>query len=136
MPIISLSNIEYVTLYTGNNGSDGCTCKCPCCSQRGRTRFYQGNLAQAIEMFEKLPNMKQLYVFGNPDVTVDTNLCHEIIKEAVKRDIHVCFSTSGVGGVYTLQKMLKDIPCELVDYVSFSFDGTTKEEMSFAKGIN
>ncbi len=136
MAIIDLNKIEYVTLYTGSNGSNGCTCKCPCCSQRKKERQYQGTLEQAISMFESLPNMKQLYVFGNPDITVDTKLCHDIIKEAVRRNIHVCFSTSGIGGICTLKKMLNDIPCEMVDYISFSFDGITKKDMSLFKGID
>ncbi len=136
MSVVNLKNIENVTLYTGNNGTDYCTCKCPCCSQKGRDRHYQGTMEQANVMFEKLPNLKQLYVFGNPDVTVDTTFCSYLLNEAVKRNIHVCFSTSGVGGEKVLMKLLEGIPPEMVDYVSFSFDGTTKEEMSFSKGIS
>lgn len=136
MAVIYLDRIEHVTLYTGNNGSAYCTCKCPCCSQKGRNRHYQGTIKQAIKMFEKLTNMKQLYLFGNPDVTVDADFCHTVIEEAVRRNIHICFSTSGVGGKKVLEKLLKGIPTEMVDYISFSFDGTTKQEMSFAKGID
>ena len=135
MPVIHLDRIEYVTLYTGDNGSMHCTCKCPCCSQKGRKRHYQGTIKQALEMFEKLPNMKQLYLFGNPDVTVDPNFCNVVMKEAIKRNIHVCFSTSGIGGKTILEKVVEGIPTTMVDYISFSFDGTTKQEMSFAKGI-
>lgn len=133
---IVFERVEYVSLYTGNNGSEACTCKCPCCSQSGRERNHQGTMKQVLEMFECLPNLKQLYIFGNPDITVDTQFCHEIVKEAVKRNIHVCFSTSGVGGKKVLIKLLHNIPVNMVDYISFSFDAITKEEMSFMKGIN
>lgn len=136
MATIYLDNIEYVTLYTGDNGADFCTCNCPCCSQKGRNRHYQGTLDQAKEMFYKLPNLKQLYLFGNPDVTVDTDFCHYIMEEAINRNIHVCFSTSGVGGKNVLTKLLKNISTDMVDYISFSFDGITQQEMSFAKGIS
>lgn len=132
----SLDRVEYVTLYTGNNGSGSCTCNCPCCSQKGRERKYQGNVNQVIELFEQLPNLKQLYIFGNPDVSVDTEFCNYVAKEAIDRNVRVCFSTSGVGGKKVLIKLLKDIPADMVDYISFSFDGTTKAEMSFMKGIN
>ena len=136
MSAIKLDRIEYITLYTGDNGSGYCTCKCPCCSQKGRDRHYQGNMKQVNKMFKKLPNLKQIYLFGNPDVTVDADFCNSVMREAVSRNIHVCFSTSGVGGEPVLVKLLKGIPTEMVDYISFSFDGTTKQEMSFAKGIS
>ena len=132
---IVLSRVEYVSLYTGNNGSGACTCRCPCCSQKGKERRYQGTINQVHEMFESLPNLKQLYIFGNPDITVDTDFCHMVTKEAVKRNVRVCFSTSGVGGKNTLVKLLRDIPVNMVDYISFSFDAITEEEMSFMKGI-
>ncbi len=135
MAFIDLSKIKYVTLYTGDNGSASCTCNCPCCSQKGRNRKYQGTMNQALDMFEKLPNMEQLYIFGNPDVTIDTDFCHSIIVEAVNRNINVSFSTSGVGGENTLKRLLNNISTASIDYISFSFDGTTEEEMSFSKGI-
>ena len=132
---IVLEKVEYVSLYTGNNGSGACTCRCPCCSQKGKERRYQGTITQVVEMFESLPNLKQLYIFGNPDITVDVAFCHLVALEATKRNIKVCFSTSGVGGKEVLIKLLQDIPVNMVDYISFSFDATTKEEMSFMKGI-
>ena len=136
MSAINLQRVEYVSLYTGSNGSKYCTCNCPCCSQKGFDRQYQGTIDQALEMFNILPNMKQLYLFGNPDITVDTDFCHKVAQEAVKRNVHLCFSVSGIGGETVLKQLLEGIPCELVDYISFSFDGTTKEELSFLKGIN
>lgn len=136
MSVINLDKIEHITLYTGDNGSGFCTCKCPCCSQKGRNRHYQGNINQINVILDKLPNLKQIYIFGNPDVTVDTDFCHSVMKKAIDKNIHVCFSTSGVGGDQVLIKLLKGIPINMVDYISFSFDGTTKEEMSFSKGIS
>jgi len=133
-PIV-LDRVEYVSLYTGNNGSGACTCKCPCCSQKGKERRYQGTINQLFELFENLPNLKQLYIFGNPDVTVDTKFCHDVIKEAVNRNIRVCFSTSGIGGEKVLIKLLDNVPKKMIDYISFSFDAITEEEMSFMKGI-
>ena len=133
---IVLDRVEYVTLYTGNNGSGACTCKCPCCSQKGRDRRYQGTINQVLDMFDSLPNIKQLYIFGNPDISVDTEFCKRVAKEAVKRNIRVCFSTSGIGGKKVVTKLLDCIPKNMVDYISFSFDAITKEEMSFMKGIN
>ena len=136
MAIINLDAVEYITLYTGNNGPEFCLCNCPCCSQLGRGERYQGTIQQVMVMFDKLPNLKQLYLMGNPDVTVDQDFCNEVMKEAVKRNIHVCFSTSGLGGKKVLSILLKDIPSSMVDYISFSFDGTRKEEMSLLKGID
>ena len=136
MSVINLDKIEYVTLYTGNNGAKFCTCKCPCCSQKGRERHYQGTMSQINVLLNKIPNIKQLYLFGNPDVSVDADFCHAVINEAVKRNIHICFSTSGVGGKEILTKLLNGISTKMVDYISFSFDGITQEEMSFSKGIS
>lgn len=135
MAVINLNDIENVTLYTGNNGSSACTCKCPCCSQTARNRRYQGNIEQAIKMFDMLPKMKQLYLFGNPDVTVDSDFCHTVMLEAISRKIHVCFSTSGVGGINVLAKLLNNISPSMVDYISFSFDSIDEDEMSYMKGI-
>lgn len=133
---MNLANIENITLYTGDNGTEYCTCNCPGCSQKGKNRKYQGTISQAIQLLDNLPNLRQLYILGNPDPTVDLKFCNEVAKLATRKNIHVCFSTSGVGGKSAVKKLLKDIPKEMVDYISFSFDGTTKDEMSFAKGIN
>ena len=86
---IKLSDITHVTLYTGNNSPWYCTCSCPCCSQRKREQKYQGTINQANTFFNMLPNLKQLYIFGNPDPSVDSDFCYRIIKMAIDRGIHI-----------------------------------------------
>lgn len=136
MARIDLSKITSVTLYTGENGKLACTCRCPTCSQTTRQSSYHGTIEQAKEMFESLPNMKSLYIFGNPDPSVDTAYCNLVMRMAVDRGIRVSTSTSGVGGIKTLKTLLKNIPPEMVDFISFSFDHYTKEGMSYYKGID
>lgn len=132
---IDYSNIRYVTLYTGDNGSGACTCHCPCCSQKGRERRYQGSYEQINEMFAYLPNLQQLYILGNPDPSVDRHFCNRVMKEAISRGVRVCACTSGIGGTRVLEDMLRGVPAEMTDYISFSFDAITKREMSFFKGV-
>jgi MoaA/NifB/PqqE/SkfB family radical SAM enzyme len=81
-----------------------------------------------------LPNLKQLYIFGNPDPTVDVDFCHQIIKMAMARNIKVCVSTSGVGGKTFYKELLKGIPSDVVDYISVSIDSVDEEKLSMLKG--
>ena len=132
---IDYTNVRFVTLYTGDNGSGACTCHCPCCSQKGRERRYQGSYEQIDELFAHLPNLQQLYVLGNPDPSVDRHFCNRLMKEAISRGVRVCACTSGIGGTRVLEDMLRGVPAEMTDYLSFSFDATTQREMSFFKGV-
>lgn len=136
MAVIDISQVTNVTLYTGDNGSGACTCSCPACSQKGRERRYQGTVEQADKMFALLPNLEHIYVLGNPDPSVDAKFCNLVMREAVKRKIKVAFSTSGIGGEKVIKTLLKNIPPEMVDYCSFSYDSTTSEGMSLYKGVN
>ena len=134
MPKIELSKVTNVTLYTGNNSPWYCTCSCPCCSQRKREQHYEGTLDQANAFFEMLPNLKQLYILGNPDPTVDLDFCHQIMKMAMARKINVSFSTSGIGGKVSYEKLLKGIPNSIVDYVSVSIDTVDEQKLNILKG--
>lgn len=131
---IKLSDITHVTLYTGNNSPWYCTCSCPCCSQRKREQKYQGTINQANTFFNMLPNLKQLYIFGNPDPSVDSDFCYQIIKMAIDRGIHICISTSGIGGKTIYEKLLNKIPTSMVDYVSVSIDSIDEQKLSILKG--
>ena len=133
---LDLKKVRLIALYTGNKGYGHCVCKCPCCSQRGLSGNYQGNLEQIEELLNKFVNLEQLYFFGNPDPAVDTNFCNAAAKLAISRGIKVCFSTSGVGGISMLQKLLNDIDPIDVDYISFSIDSIEPSRMSMLKGIN
>lgn len=136
MAVIDIKKVTNVTIYTGDKGAESCTCKCPCCSQTSRERTYQGTLEQVAEMLELLPSLQHAYLCGNPDPSVDSLYCNYLMKKCVEKGIKVSFSTSGVGGKKTMQTLLDGIPTEMVDYASISYDATTKEEMSFFKGVN
>lgn len=137
MPMINLTNIRFVTLYTGDNGPNECVCHCPCCSQTDWEHCrYQGTEEQCVTLLTKLPSLEQLYILGNPDPACDPLFCNFVAKEACKRNIHVAFSTSGAGGQYAMSKLLAGIPKEMIDYISFSIDSINKDKMSILKGIN
>lgn len=134
MPTIKLNYVTNVTLYTGDNSPWYCTCSCPCCSQRKREQRYQGTMTQANTLFNMLPNLKQLYIFGNPDPTVDVDFCHQLMKISVSKGINVCTSTSGIGGIDFYEKLLRGIPSSIVDYVSVSIDTVDEQKLSILKG--
>ena len=136
MERFSTSDITNVTIYTGEKGKEYCVCKCPVCSQQGCAYNYQGTNEQQDSLFRIFPNLKQLYIFGNPDPAVDTEYCNTLSLKAIDKGSNVCYSTSGVGGIYTLERLLKDVKPENVDYISFSIDSTDKEKMNLLKGIN
>ncbi len=135
MAKVNRESITTVTLYTGSKGRESCICKCPNCSQRTRDEQYQGTLEQAEEMFELLPNLKEVYTFGNPDVAVDTEFCNKIFHMAIEKNIMVSACTSGVGGKKTLEKLFDGILTNDVKKISFSFDSCSDLEMSIYKGI-
>ena len=135
MPTINTDRVRFVTLYTGEQGQESCICKCPCCSQSCKNNHYHGSKNQIDELFEKLPSLEQIYILGNPDPAVDPTFCNLVAKEATAKGIHVCFSTSGVGGKKVLKRLLNGINPDLIDYISFSIDSTSQERMSMLKGI-
>lgn len=131
-----INNIKLIALYTGNKGYDSCACKCPCCSQIGVGGNYQGNIAQIDLILDRLKGLKQLYLFGNPDPVVDTKFCNEASRLAISRNVNVSYSTSGIGGIKTLKKLLDGIKPQYVDYISFSIDSICNEKISMLKGVN
>ena len=135
MAKVERNKVTNVTLYTGGNGRESCYCNCPGCSQKERNQRYQGTIEQATEMLDLLPNLEELYVFGNPDVAVDTSFCNRIFRMAIERGIHVSACTSGVGGKKTLKTLLEGIPANMVNKLSFSFDSVHSEDMDIYKGI-
>ena len=136
MGLFKTNEINSITVYTGEKGSESCLCKCPICSQKGSTSKYQGTNEQIDELFRIFPNLKQTYILGNPDPAVDTKYCNKLSLKAIESGSNVCYSTSGIGGIKTLKTLLKDIKPENVDYVSFSIDSVDKMKMNLLKGVN
>ena len=103
-----LKKVETLTLYTGTFGRKKCTCSCIGCTQESygrRHKDYQGTLEEIKTIIEKLPNLKEAYILGNPDVSVDTKFCNEAAKEFIKNGRNVMFSTSGYNGIDTIKKL-------------------------------
>ena len=70
-----LNKVEELTLYTGTYGRKKCTCSCIGCTQESygkKHKDYQGTIEQIDIIIKKLPNLKNAYILGNPDVSVDT----------------------------------------------------------------
>ena len=77
-----LEKVEELTLYTGTYGRRRCTCSCIGCTQESygrRHKDYQGTLEKINVIVKKLPNLKNAYILGNPDVSVDTEFCNKAI---------------------------------------------------------
>ena len=105
-----LKKVKSLTLYTGTYGRRKCTCSCIGCTQESygrKHKEYQGNLEQIQKIIEKLPNLEEAYILGNPDVSVDTEFCNLAAKEFIKRGKKVMFSTSGYNGVKVIKKFQK-----------------------------
>jgi len=134
-----LTAITELTIYTGSNGKAGCTCQCPGCSQttyglQHKNISHQGTLSQVEKLIQMLPNLQKAYFLGNPDCSVDPKFCAESAKHFIAKGIHVMFSTSGIGGKTTLEKLLSELDLRFVDYVSFSIDSTNPTTESLLKG--
>ena len=135
----NLGEIQELTLYTGSNGRRGCSCNCPGCSQtnygeRHAGSFHQGTLTQIQEIITLLPNLQKAYFLGNPDCSIDSIFCSKAAKMFIQHGIHVMFSTSGIGSVETLKKLLNGLDLNFVDYISFSIDSINCEIESMLKG--
>lgn len=136
---ILLQKVTDLTLYTGSNGQRKCTCKCPGCSQKEyglKHEEYQGNIEQIKKIIQYLPNLKNAYILGNPDTSVDAKFCNVAAKEFIKNNINVMFSTSGYEAEKTVEELTKDIPAEKIKYISFSVDSIKKETMKKLKGTD
>lgn len=137
---INLDNITHITLYTGNDNF--CICKCPNCpigmslSKKDRHK-YQGTDEQMDLILNNFPNLKELYMLGNPDTAKDPKFCNTLARKSIKKlKCQVSFCTSGVGGKKTMVTLLNKISPKDVLKVVFSFDSCKKETMDKLKGIN
>ena len=120
-----LENVEVLTLYTGTYGRKKCTCSCIGCTQESYGRKhedFQGNLGQIKTIIEKLPNLQDAYILGNPDVSVDTEFCNQAAKEFIKHGRKVMFSTSGFDGLNVIKKLTDGIDAKDISYISYSID--------------
>lgn len=132
-------NVGCVTLYTGTNGRKYCTGNCRFCTQTGHPlsgKPYQGTSEGIREVLRALPNLKEAYILGNPDVSVDPDFCNEAAKLFAQNGCKVMFSTSGWGGKQTMERLLNGISPSEVEYVSFSVDSLNPETAKFLKGIS
>ena len=132
-----LEKVEELTLYTGTFGRKRCTCSCIGCTQESygrRHKDYQGTLEQIKVIIEKLPNLKNAYILGNPDVSVDTEFCNEAAKEFIKAGKRVMFSTSGINGIEVVKKLTEGIEAKDINYISYSVDTMNNEKLQYLKG--
>jgi hypothetical protein len=136
---VCLDTVTAICLFTGTNGKNGCTCNCLGCylgkDSLQKTR-YQGNIDQIHELVGCLPNLKVVLIFGNPDVSVDTDFCNEVTLFLQSRNIQVCFVTSGVGGVKMLDTLLRGVNVNMIRFVDFSVDSLDNNKLSRLKGID
>lgn len=132
---LDVNKVKLIALYTGDKGYKLCTCKCPCCSQRNVGGNYQGTIEQVNTLLEVFKCLEVLYLFGNPDPTVDTKFCNEAARLAISKGKKVTFSTSGIGGTKKIKELLYGIPTDKVGYVSYSVDTVDPKKMSMLKGV-
>ena len=134
-----LENVEELTLYTGTYGRKKCTCSCIGCTQTNygiKHKDYQGTIEQIKVIIDKLPNLKNAYILGNPDVSVDTEFCNEAAKEFIKAGKKVMFSTSGYNGIEVIKKLTEGINSKYINYISYSIDTIDNKKLQYLKGSN
>lgn len=132
-----LKKVKVLTLYTGTFGKKKCTCSCIGCTQESygnRHKEYQGNLEEIKIINERLPELRDAYILGNPDVSVDTEFCNLAAKEFIKHGRKVMFSTSGYNGLEVVKKLTKDINPENINYISYSVDTVDNNKLQLLKG--
>ncbi len=133
-----LAKVTDLTLYTGTNGKDKCTCKCIGCTQGGgilkNKEKYQGTIEDIKVIIERLPNLENAYLLGNPDVSVDIFFCNLAAKEFIKNNINVMFSTSGFKAVDTVKKLVDGLDPKYIKYISYSVDTLDEDKLHFLKG--
>jgi MoaA/NifB/PqqE/SkfB family radical SAM enzyme len=133
-----LEKVVSMTLITGSNGRKGCTSKCLGCylGKYGENRpFYQGTMKQVHELIAMLPNLERVALFGNPDISVDTEFCNKVAKYLQEKGINVYFFTSGVGGFEVTKRVLDGLNPENVKRVYFSIDTLDDDKLSQIKGV-
>lgn len=132
-----LKKVKVLTLYTGTYGRKKCTCSCIGCTQESygnRHEDYQGTIEQIKLIIEKLPNLEDAYILGNPDTSVDTKFCNLAAKEFIKHNKKVMFSTSGYNGIEVVTKLTEGINPKDIKYISYSVDTIENEKLRFLKG--
>ena len=132
-----LNKVEELTLYTGTYGRKKCTCSCIGCTQESygkKHKDYQGTIEQIKTIIQKLPNLKNAYILGNPDVSVDTEFCNKAAKEFIKHGKKVMFSTSGYNGLEVIKKLTKEIDSDKINYISYSIDTIDNSKLQYLKG--
>lgn len=132
-----LGKVKTLTLYTGTFGRKKCTCSCIGCTQESygrRHKDYQGTIEGIKTIIEKLPNLKEAYILGNPDVSVDTGFCNQAAKEFIKSGKKVMFSTSGYNGIEIIKKLTDGIDSKDISYISFSVDTLDNKKLQYLKG--
>lgn len=132
------TSVKSLTLYTGTHGYKGCTCKCKFCTQKFLfdVPSYQGTLEEIERIIKALPNLEDAYILGNPDISVDTDFCNHTAKKFIQAGCNVMFSTSGIGGKRTMEKLLNGLPPSKVKYISFSVDSLKDNIVNFLKGVH
>ena len=132
-----LKKVKALTLYTGTFGKKKCTCSCIGCTQESygnRHKEYQGNLEEIKIINEKLPELKDAYILGNPDVSVDSEFCNLAAKEFIKHGRKVMFSTSGYNGLNVVKALIKGIDTKNINYISYSVDSVDNNKLQLLKG--
>jgi len=99
-----------------------------------RHKPYQGSIEQVRTVIEKLPNLKNAYILGNPDISVDTGFCNVASKEFIKNGKKVMYSTSGYNGKEIIKKLTNGINPDNIEYVSYSVDTLDSNKLKFLKG--
>ncbi len=91
-------------------------------------------MKQVQEIIENLPNLKNVYILGNPDTSVDPEFCNIAAREFIKKGKKVMFSTSGFNGLNTIKSLTKNINAENIKYISYSIDSLKNEKLQKLKG--
>jgi MoaA/NifB/PqqE/SkfB family radical SAM enzyme len=133
-----LEQVHTIAISTGSYGRKGCTAKCPGCflGKYGSLKpMYQGNLQQIYELLKLLPNLNKVGIFGNPDVSVDTQFCNEVAHVLQENKKLLCFCSAGIGGAKTLEKLLDGIKAESIDRFLFHIDSLDDDMISKLMGI-
>lgn len=127
------------SLFTGTYGRRGCTANCVGCYTgmfEKRYSMYQGNVGQIYELLSVLPNLKRIFIFGNPDPSVDYEFCNVAGRIFQSRDIEVLFVSNGVGGIETVKRIIDGLDTSLIRGFGISIDSLDEKKNSAMKGIH
>jgi len=134
-----LQGVTSCSLYTGTFGRKGCTGNCLGC-YIGDTEFkedssvHQGTVDQVHELLSVLPNLKRVFIFGNPDPSVDPKFCNEAARIFQSKGIKVLFVTNGFGGTETIKTLIDGLQPSLISGIAFSIDSLDDKKNSAMKG--